>query len=553
MAADTFRQEKAAENMAAFFSMPLTSENLDFPSSDSAATCLSGETSELDRQDHEDIQASEDIRADTCEASYAGTNGDSEQNDVSSEDEPSNSEEVGGEFCHKCGVQLEPCRCYVCRECWEPWSHCKCDECARCSNRGTFCICPYCKFCKEKFGNCECKNCDLCNLKPHDCRCVHSNDTKVALSDHLIQNVHTSELFTRRRVWPDVEYETLVLSGQLKNSYVLVIRKPSVVFASLYGFVTRTVNEKLWHRLISIRDHPRIKPWYVSAALWLEPEVEATHINVKTVQGISKMVTELAKIQNDRRTPTVGFDCEGDNLGRHGTTCYIQIRDYTKHQTYLVDLLTLGQRAWETPGLDKVTTLRTIFESVDIIKIVFDVRGDSNALYNDYKIKLAGVLDVQYLALLRMPYPRTYRVSFVSTMTNILSSDSKELQQWKKLKNYDFEGDYSVFKERPLPKALKLYAINDVYGVDKLAAKLTESLTHRGLDLAFEWTQKEIEWTWEEIYENKRQYTPDGFSTCWYENINKYTDERLEVWESNSLDENTSSNSTSTPAEYASG
>lgn len=69
----------------------------------------------------------------------------------------------------------------------------------------------------------------------------------------------------------------------------------------------------------------------------------------------------------------------------------------------------------------------------------------------------------------------------------------EELQEWQRLKNYRFDGDYSVFKIRPLPKDLKLYTINDILGVDKLAAKLTKSLTQRGLDLAFEWTQKEIE------------------------------------------------------------
>ena len=80
---------------------------------------------------------------------------------------------------------------------------------------------------------------------------------------------------------------------------------------------------------------------------------------------------------------------------------------------------------------------------------------------------------------------------------------------------------------RPLPTILKLYAVNDVLGVDKLAAKLIESLTPCGLDLAFEWAQKEIEWTWLENYVHLKAEVPDGFSACWEENINQHTERRL--------------------------
>lgn len=114
--------------------------------------------------------------------------------------------------------------------------------------------------------------------------------------------------------------------------------------------------------------------------------------------------------------PTIGFDCEGVDLGRYGTTCYIQIRDYTEGQTFLVDLLTLGQSASDTPGVDPATTLRKIFESPNTVKVIFDVRGDSDALYKDYKTKLAGVLNVQYLAMLGQHCYYPYRIGLVRTM-----------------------------------------------------------------------------------------------------------------------------------------
>ncbi|KAK5942005.1 hypothetical protein PMZ80_005956 [Knufia obscura] len=364
-------------------------------------------------------------------------------------------------------------------------------------------------------------------------RSVSVTDFKVMVEGRLIENVDTAQLVTRRVRHTEpleggpTEGETLVLRGDLKSCRVLVIRKPSVILSTVYRAARGSVisrYENAWQKLMATTMYQRSKPWYDAMLCYLEPEVEATHVNVTTVRGVRKMVTELAKIAHDPRKPTIGFDCEGDNLGRYGTTCYIQIRDYTKQQTYLVDLLFLGQAAWETVGCDETTTLRTIFENQNIVKIIFDVRGDSNALYKDYKIRLAGVLDMQYLALLGMAYPRRCRVGFVTTIRSAHFMSNEEKDHWLTLKNHKFkDNDYSVFKKRPLPKALKLYAVNDVIGVDKLAAGLTRKLTERGVDLAFAWTQKDIEWTWEDEYENREEKTPRGFDACWNEDINQYT------------------------------
>ncbi|KAK5093122.1 hypothetical protein LTR70_004943 [Exophiala xenobiotica] len=330
----------------------------------------------------------------------------------------------------------------------------------------------------------------------------------------------------RSRVRGVMDRETILLRGDLKNSHLLVIRKPSIIISSMYNatvesllYKWRSTKQSLSQRIKGTELYKRAKPWYDSASFYLERDVESTHINVKTLQG-----------------PTIGFDCEGVDLGRYGTTCYIQIRDYTKGQTYLVDLLMLGRSAWETSGEDSATTLRTIFESPNMVKIIFDVRGDSDALYKDYKIKLAGVLDVQYLAMLGRPYYYPYRIGFLRTMNDAACLSPEELQEWQGLKNYRFDGGYSVFKKRPLPKDLKLYAINDVLGVNKLAAELTRSLTQCGLDLAFEWTQKEIEWTWQGRYYHLEARVPEGFQDCWKENINQSTNFRLGLSAGNVLE-----------------
>lgn len=84
-----------------------------------------------------------------------------------------------------------------------------------------------------------------------------------------------------------------------------------------------------------------------------ESEIEDTHINVTTTGAVGRMVTALAKLPRDGKSLSLGIDCEGVNLGRHGETCYIQIRDYVAGQTYLVDLLTLDIKAWKTASIGK--------------------------------------------------------------------------------------------------------------------------------------------------------------------------------------------------------
>ena len=63
----------------------------------------------------------------------------------------------------------------------------------------------------------------------------------------------------------------------------------------------------------------------------------------------------------------------------------------------LVDVSVMGARAFEEGRL------RELLESTRVLKLVFDCRGDSDALYHQHSVKLRNVYDVQGETGLRSP------------------------------------------------------------------------------------------------------------------------------------------------------
>lgn len=65
---------------------------------------------------------------------------------------------------------------------------------------------------------------------------------------------------------------------------------------------------------------------------------------------------------------------------------------------YLVDVTTLGRSVFDTAGSDK-RTLKHILESEDTIKVFFDIRNDSDALFSLCGVRIGGVEDTQLMEL----------------------------------------------------------------------------------------------------------------------------------------------------------
>jgi len=70
----------------------------------------------------------------------------------------------------------------------------------------------------------------------------------------------------------------------------------------------------------------------------------------------------------------------------------VQPRNYI----YIVDVHKLQSAAFNTATADG-TTLKSILESTGIIKVFFDLRNDSDALYHHFGVRLCGVEDIQLM------------------------------------------------------------------------------------------------------------------------------------------------------------
>lgn len=89
----------------------------------------------------------------------------------------------------------------------------------------------------------------------------------------------------------------------------------------------------------------------------------------------------------DRQEP-VAVDFEGIALSRTGKLCLAQVAP-KGGPVYLVDVTTMGHDAF---GHGR---FRELLESTAVLKLIFDCRCDSDALYHQYGIRMRHLYDIQ--------------------------------------------------------------------------------------------------------------------------------------------------------------
>lgn len=122
------------------------------------------------------------------------------------------------------------------------------------------------------------------------------------------------------------------------------------------------------------------------------------------VSNVSQMTALLDSISLAGSTislPCLYFDVEGVNLSRHGSVSIIELHYQPLSgpqdcHTYLIDVHTLGFLAFSTPSAAGVS-LKSVLECPKTPKVFFDVRTDSDALYAQFGIRLAGIIDLQLM------------------------------------------------------------------------------------------------------------------------------------------------------------
>jgi len=186
------------------------------------------------------------------------------------------------------------------------------------------------------------------------------------------------------------------------------------------------------------------------------------------------------------RNTLLAVDCEGDSLSRKGALTIITVA--TEEKVYIFDVLKLGQLVFSSGIGD-------ILEDKHRVKLTFDCRQDSDALWHQFKVKLSGVLDLQLLEVIyrrentadsphfsnkyRRGARRSQRTDEVERIYGFGRCIELYLQDEKLTKIKDkgkqlLKKDEKVWKKRPLTDELIQYCVVDTMAMFRLYNKMKD-------------------------------------------------------------------------------
>ncbi|RDH26307.1 exonuclease [Aspergillus welwitschiae] len=229
---------------------------------------------------------------------------------------------------------------------------------------------------------------------------------------------------------------------------------------------------------------------------------------IDTLDGLVELLEGLAELP--AWPPSLFIDLEGVNLSRHGTTSVLQIFVSSTQKTFLVDILSLKDKAFSHSTSDG-STLRSILESPSISKVFFDVRNDSDALFSQYGIELAGVQDLQLMELATRKC-----IEHDAPMTISGRARWKACKDGgRKLFAPECGGSYEVFIIRPLSAEIMQYCAQDVRLLPKLWHKYYQRMTPSWRRKVEEEVKNRIELSKSATYNGKGRHmalAPKGWS-----------------------------------------
>ncbi|CAD6571767.1 MAG: hypothetical protein ASARMPRED_004782 [Alectoria sarmentosa] len=170
------------------------------------------------------------------------------------------------------------------------------------------------------------------------------------------------------------------------------------------------------------------------------------------------------------------------NTGHQNTDHQNTDLQSTEHQSINI--------AFSTLSTDGSHSLKSILEDSEIAKVFFDVRKDSDALYGQFNITLAGVIDLQLMELSTRVKMHGGYADHVTSYARCLSHDAglqgKDLihinevkQRGKELFAPELGGSYNVFTHTPLGKETIDYCVADVKYMPKMFQRYNRLLDHK--------------------------------------------------------------------------
>ena len=192
-----------------------------------------------------------------------------------------------------------------------------------------------------------------------------------------------------------------------------------------------------------------------------ELDEQVVFIDSYTSEAFTQCVLEL------KRAKVIAYDCEGVRLSRTGKITLLQIAIPKK--IFLIDVMTIGGKEVFTDG-----GLKDIIESEEILKLAYDVRMDSDALFHQHDVVLKNVLDLQLLdiAIRRAAGGIVEHLPSLSKtvsrrLTNVEILVCEDLK--KRVKNmYTSVEDGDLWARRPLIDDARRYAALDAWVLMKL-------------------------------------------------------------------------------------
>lgn len=180
---------------------------------------------------------------------------------------------------------------------------------------------------------------------------------------------------------------------------------------------------------------------------------------IKTEEDIHHCETLLQSCK------VIALDCEGVDLGRTGELTIVQVS--SRSHFFLFDVLNLHK---DSPS---VIFLKALLENPSILKVVHDVKMDSDALYHGLGIALANVHDTQgwdYIV-----HGREDNLNRTLVRNNCTPNVERDKDVYRV--------DNRFWAKRPLTKLMIEWASGDVGCLFELYDKQINQVTNRNVSL----------------------------------------------------------------------
>lgn len=194
-----------------------------------------------------------------------------------------------------------------------------------------------------------------------------------------------------------------------------------------------------------------------------------SQIDIEVVDSVPGLLSLLDNFSNiSAKPPSLYLDLEGIHLGRHGSISIISLYIAPMKKIYLIDVHRLEKTTFSTAN-SSGSSLKTIFESPTIPKVIFDIRNDSDALFSHYQISVDCIEDLQLMELATRQGSKRLVAGLAKCIERDSDFSNAVRAEWKRMKDNgirlfapDKGGRYEVFNERPLKPEIVQYCANDL-------------------------------------------------------------------------------------------